>query len=276
MIKCVLIKNFLKKGINNTSDRLNSTQNTNDDLQNNLRGLNDINAQQRDKIAELVDDNKKLAKVCQDQDHSLYLAGQEKQKLRKKLNDDNANLNNLNSKLRIQGNNFNKLQNQLDNSNNLNLKLQNNLKDLDNSLTNYKIDNDNLKQGLSQERACREDEERENNKLRNILNENEKLKEHCMILTRQNQDLSNEIENVIKEDEHMRDVLNRSDRMSSIIKTYDNCICQMPQDIISYSACFDDKRSCIYPENKLSMSQTLRRERTYSPQYTYNRSEKFI
>ena len=298
----------LNNKINNTNDRLNSTQNNNNDLQNTLRGLNDIKAQQRDKIAQLVDDNKQLAKVCQDQDHSLYLAGQEKLKLNKKLKDDNANINNLNSKLRIQGNNLNKLQNQLDNSNNLNLKLQNNLQDLDNALTNYKVDNDNLKQGLSQERAGREDEERENNKLRNILNdrqnklralnndyiclkngqdkmtqiknnylnENDKLKEHCMILTRQNQDLVNEIETVIKEDEHMRDILNRNDRMSSVVKTYDNSICQMPQDVISYSACFDEKRSCIYPENKLCMSQSLRRERTYSPQYTYNRSEQFI
>ena len=298
----------LNNKINNTTDRLNSTQNNNDELQNTLRGLNDIKAQQRDKIAQLVNDNKNLAKVCQDQDHSLYLAGQEKQKLNKKLNDDNANINNLNSKLRIQGNNLNKLQDQLDNSNNLNLKLQNNLKELDNALTNYKIDNDNLKQGILQERACREDEEKENNNLRNVLNdrqnklralnndytllkngqekmtqiknnylnENDKLKEHCMILTRQNQDLVNEIENVIKEDEHMRDVLNRSDRMSSVIKAYDNSISQMPQDVISYSACFDEKRSCIYPENKLFMSQSIRRERTYSPKYTYNRSENMI
>ena len=93
----------LNNKINNTSDRLNSTQNNNNDLQNTLRGLNDIKAQQRDKIAQLVDDNKQLAKVCQDQDHSLYLAGQEKLKLNKKLKDDNANINNLNSKLRIQG-----------------------------------------------------------------------------------------------------------------------------------------------------------------------------
>ena len=79
-------------------------------MQNNLRELNAIKNAQRDKIAELVDDNKKLANLCQEQDHSLYLANQEKAKLAKKLNDDNANIGNLNSKLRVHSNNLNNLQ----------------------------------------------------------------------------------------------------------------------------------------------------------------------
>ena len=79
----------LTNKINNLNNRLNSTGNTNNDLQNNLRELNDIKNAQRDKIAELVDDNKKLANLCQEQDHSLYLANQEKErfeKLKKKKN----------------------------------------------------------------------------------------------------------------------------------------------------------------------------------------------
>ena len=298
----------LNTKINNSYNKLNSAQNDNNNLQNTLRGLNDLKAQQRDKIAELVNDNKRLAKICQDQDHSIYLAEQEKQKLGQKLNGDNAHLNNLNSKIRIQGNTLNNLQNQLDNSNNLNLKLQNNFKDLDNTFSSYKMDNQNLKNGLDQEKYGREDEERKNSELRNILNErqnklrclnndyiflknsqeknteirniyqseNDKLKEHCMILTRQNQDLNNEIDNVIREDEHMKDILNRTDRMSSILKTNDSIICQLPQDVLSFTACFEENRSCIYPENKLSLSQSMGRERTYSPKYTYNRSDNKI
>ena len=91
----------LSNKLNNINNRFNSAQNDKDDLENTLRGLNDIKTQQRDKIAELVDDNKKLANLCQEQEHSLYLAGQEQAKLNKKLNDDQANINNLNSKLRI-------------------------------------------------------------------------------------------------------------------------------------------------------------------------------
>ena len=298
----------LNNKINNSNNKLNSIQNDNDNLQNNLRGLNEIKAQQRDKIAQLVEDNKNLAKLCQENDHSLYMAEQEKQKLGKKLNADNAHLNNLNSKIRIQGNTLNNLQNQLDNSNNLNLKLQNNYNYLDNAFHNYKMDNENLKEGLNQERCGREEEERKNAQLKNILNdrqnklrclnneyiclknsqeqnteirniyqsENDKLKEHCMILTRQNQDLSNEIDNVIREDEHMKDILNRTERMSSVLNTNDSIISQLPQDVLSYTACFEENRSCIYPENKLSLSQSIGRQRTYSPQYTYNRSENKI
>ena len=106
--------------------------------------------------------------------------------------------------------------------------------------------------------------------------ENDKLKAHILDLTRQNKDLSNEIDNVLKEDAHMKDVLNRSDRMASLLKTNDTIICQMPQDSLSMSACFDETRSCIYPENKLSFSQSINRERSFSPKYTYTRTEQKV
>ena len=106
--------------------------------------------------------------------------------------------------------------------------------------------------------------------------ENDKLKEHIMNLTRQNQDLSNEIDNVIRDDEHMKDVLNRSDRMSSLLSTNDSIINQMPQEVLSMSNCYEERRSYLSPDNKLSMSQSLTRERTYSPKYTYTRIEQKI
>jgi chromosome segregation ATPase len=296
----------LNNQLNSANNRLNSTQNDNDDLQNNLRNLNDIKDKQRDKIAELVDDNKKLAKLCQEQDHSLYLADQEKQKLGKKISDDNANISNLNSKLRAHGNNLNNLQKQLDNSNVLNLQLQKNAKNLDDTLTTLKLDNENLKNEFCKERAFREDEDKKNEKLRCILSdrqnklrclnndylcmkdahekmtnernmyqmENDKLKEHINILTKQNQDLNNEIDNVLREDEHMKDVLNRNERMSAMLKNNEEIICQMPQDLLTMSACYDENRNMMCPENKLSLSpSSMARERSYSPKYTYNRTE---
>ena len=295
----------LNDKLNSANNRLNSLQNDKDGLENTLRGLNDIKNKQREKIAQLVDDNKKLAKMAQENDHSLYLADQERQKLGKKINEENANINNLTSKIKIHGNNLNNLQNQLDNSNGLNLKLQNTEKALDNDLNNLKMDNDDLRKGLCQEQAARDEEDKKNeqlrcilgdrqNKLRNLNNdylqmknahekmteerniyqmENDKLKVHIMNLTRQNQDLSNEIDNVIRDDEHMKDVLNRNDRMSSLLSTNDSIISQMPQEVLSISNCYEEKRSYIRPDNKLSMSQSLTRERTYSPKYTYTRTE---
>ena len=294
----------LNNKIDNINNKINSIQKEEDDLKNTLRELNDLKARQRDKIAELVDDNKKLSKLCQEQEHSLYLAEQEKKKLTNKINDDNANINNLTSKIRAHANKLNNLKQDLDNGNNLNINLKNNLKDLDNDLSNLKIDNENLKDEFCKERYAREEEDKKNDQLKCLFNdrqqklriinndymklknayekmtnernifkiENDKLKEHIMNLTRQNQDLSNEIDNVLKEDLHMKDVLNRNDRMSSLLQTNDSIISQIPQESMPLSSRINEKVFANL-ENKLSMSQqSLGRERSFSPKYTYSRN----
>ena len=298
----------LTNQINNLNNRFNSNENVKDDLQNNLRDLNQIKAAQRDKIAELVDDNKKLANLCQEQDHSLYLAGQEKAKLAKKLNDDNANINNLNSKLRVHSNNLNNLQNQLDKSNELNLKLKKDLQDLEDAYNSFNVDNQNLNDELNKQRLLREDEEKNNNQLRIALGdrknklralnddymylknlydkrceernmyqmETEKLKEHIMRLSKQNENLSDEIDGVIKDDNQMRDILNRTDRMSTMLKTNDSIICQMPQELINASNRFDGNKSQMCPDNRMELSQSIERQRSLSPKFTYSRMEKNI
>ena len=298
----------LTNQINNLNNRFNSNENVKDDLQNNLRDLNQIKAAQRDKIAELVDDNKKLANLCQEQDHSLYLAGQEKAKLAKKLNDDNANINNLNSKLRVHLNNLNNLQNQLDKSNELNLKLKKDLQDLEDAYNSFNVDNHNLNDELNKQRILREDEEKNNNQLRIALGdrknklralnddymylknlydkrceernmyqmETEKLKEHIMRLSKQNENLSDEIDGVIKDDNQMRDILNRTDRMSTMLKTNDSIICQMPQELINASNRFDGNKSQMCPDNRMELSQSIERQRSLSPKFTYSRMEKNI
>ena len=298
----------LTNQINNLNNRFNSNESVKVDLQNNLRDLNQIKAAQRDKIAELVDDNKKLANLCQEQDHSLYLAGQEKAKLAKKLNDDNANINNLNSKLRVHSNNLNNLQNQLDKSNELNLKLKKDLQDLEDAYNSFNVDNHNLNDELNKQRILREDEEKNNNQLRIALGdrknklralnddymylknlydkrceernmyqmETEKLKEHIMRLSKQNENLSDEIDGVIKDDNQMRDILNRTDRMSTMLKTNDSIICQMPQELINASNRFDGNKSQMCPDNRMELSQSIERQRSLSPKFTYSRMEKNI
>lgn len=52
----------------------------------------------------------------------------------------------------------------------------------------------------------------------NILqDENAKLRMHIMNLTQQNQNLINEIHNVIEDDEKMQAILNRKDRITSLL-----------------------------------------------------------
>ena len=298
----------LTNKINNLNNRFNSNENIKDELQNNLRELNAIKANQRDKISELVDDNKKLANLCQEQDHSLYLANQEKAKLAKKLNDDNANLGNLNSKLRVHSNNLNNLQNQLDRSNELNLKLKKDLQDLEDAFQKFNIDNQTMNDELLKQKDLREGEDKNNSQLRIVLNdrknklralnddymymknlhekrceernmfqmETDKLKEHIMILTKQNEDLSDEVEGIIKGDNQMRDILNRSKRMSTMLQTNDSILSQMPPELVNASNCFESTKSQMSPNRRMDLSQSIERKRCLSPKFTYSRLEKNI
>ena len=297
----------LTNKLNNINNRFSSAQNDKGDLENTLRGLNDIKAQQRDKIAELVDDNKKLANLCQEQEHSLYLAGQEKAKLSKKLNDDQANINNLNSKLRIHDSNLNNLHNQLDKSNELNMKLKNDLQNLEDAYRNFSLDNQTMNDELNKQHALKEDEEKNNTQLKLVLGDRKnklrtlnedyiylknlqdkacedrnmlqmetgKLEEHIITLTKQNEKLSDEIAKVINEDNQMKDILNRSERMSIMLKSNDSILSQMPQELLNASNCFDNSKCqipCDENNNRTNLSQE--RQRSLSPKFTYSRIDK--
>ena len=297
----------LTNKLNNINNRFNSTQNDNGDLENTLHGLNDIKSQQRDKIAELVDDNKKLANLYQEQEHSLYLAGQEKTKLNKKLNDDQANINNLNSKLRIHDGNLNNLQNQLDKSNELNMKLKNDLQNLEDAYRNFSLDNQTMNDELNKQHALKEDEEKNNTQLKLVLGDRKnklrtlnedyiylknlqdkacedrnmlqmetgKLEEHIITLTKQNEKLSDEIAKVINEDNQMKDILNRSERMSIMLKSNDSILSKMPQELLNASNCFDNSKCqipCDENNNRTNLSQE--RQRSLSPKFTYSRIDK--
>lgn len=297
----------LTNKLNNINNRFSSAQNDKGDLENTLRGLNDVKAQQRDKIAELVDDNKKLANLCQEQEHSLYLAGQEKAKLSKKLNDDQANINNLNSKLRIHDSNLNNLQNQLDKSNELNMKLKNDLQNLEDAYRNFSLDNQKMNDELNKQHALKEDEEKNNTQLKLVLGDRKnklrtlnedyiylknlqdkacedrnmlqmetgKLEEHIITLTKQNEKLSDEIAKVINEDNQMKDILNRSERMSIMLKSNDSILSQMPQELLNASNCFDNSKCqipCDENNNRTNLSQE--RQRSLSPKFTYSRIDK--
>ena len=298
----------LNNQINSLNNRFNTVENDKDNLNNLLKELNNIKATQQDKIVELVNDNKKLAKICQDQDKSLLLANQEKAKLHQKLNRDNANINNLNGKIRYHSNNLNNMKNQLDKSTELNLKLKNEFQSLEDAYNKFEVDNKNMCDELNKQHLLRENEDKNNNQMRSILNdrktklrnlnqdycylkniherkcnegnmyqiENDKLKEHMMILTKQNDNLSCEIDNIIKEDNQMKDILNRSDRMSTMLKSNDSIICKMPQDIFNSRNCFEFNATQMSPKlrnYRTEFNQNIEKKRYFSPKskYTYSR-----
>ena len=278
----------LNNKINDINTKLGSTEDNKDGLQNVLQGLNTDKANQKYQIEELVNDNKKLAQICKEQDHKLYLARQEKAHLGKKLGDDKAMMKNLESKLRIHETNLNNLQKQMDKSNELNLKYQNDLQNLENSIAEEKLNNDNLRAALIQENEYYDCEEQKFSELSCIScnlekkikclnsdyerlklshqkitelngiynNERNKLEEHIIMLNNQNQNLSTEIENVIKDDEHIKNVLGRNERMSFTLSENDSILSQLPKDILSGKFYIPEKNICCpYDENRLCYSE---------------------
>ena len=135
------------------------------------------------------------------------------------------------------------------------------------------------KNNLISENSIRSGENQKNNQLNNILNdreikinqichdienikimqqnatntsnilqdENTKMRNHIMILTSQNQTLMNEIDNVLSEDERMHTILNRQDRISSLLMNNRSTIDQSLNNLdecINRGKCFVCRSTC--------------------------------
>ena len=219
-------------------------------LEQKVQELTEVKNNQKVEIDQLFEDNKKLSQIRQEQERNLKIGEQDKLNLVSKINENNCEINNLNDKLRNQINSIEQLQNKLDNSTALNCNLQNTIKDFERQISNFKNDHDNLKNNLLKEKAIRDDEEKRNEELGQMINdrerrigllnqefeqgkrihqqitsdndafqlENDKLKGHIQVLTCQNQKLIEELENVLAQDENMNGPLSRRDKISALLR----------------------------------------------------------
>ena len=96
----------------------------------------------------------------------------------------------------------------------------------------------------------------------NIQMENDKLRNHIMTLTNQNQKLICEIENVIDQDEKMKEQLSRKDRIVSLLRNNKSTLEQSLKNLDDFL-----NRS----GNNIMMMSTSSGNVTGSPKYTYNR-----
>ena len=223
-----------------------------------LNGLNDIKNSQNYKIGQLIEDNKTLKQICEEQDNDIKLGNHERQSLSQELDKKNNDILNLNSQIRGEINDINNLQNQLNKNSGLSLQYESNIKDYQRQIDFLKRENENLNNSIYKEKAINSDEDQKNKELSNILGdrdqkinqlnqdienikimqqneenknnilqeENAKLRNHIMTLTEQNQNLINEIDNVIEEDEKAKYVLDRKKRITSLLLTNRNTIDQ--------------------------------------------------
>lgn len=248
----------LHKKLNDLENQLNRNDDDMTNLGKIIGGLTDMKNSQTIKISQLIEDNTILKQICQEQNECLDIGKSEAKKLEDELDLKNKRIQDLNSQIRVQAGNINNLQNQLNKTNSINLQYQNNLKDFERQVDSLKLENNNLGLTICKEKNVRAEENNENEKLNLILNdheqeinqlnhdietiklmqqkaseknnvlqdENAKLRNHIMILTEQNQDLINHMDKVIDEDEKMTMILNRSDRITSLLVNNRNTIDQ--------------------------------------------------
>ena len=275
----------------NLTNKLNELENQfcrNEDdranLQKLLNGLNDIKNSQNYKIEQLIEDNKTLKQICEDQENDIRLSNEDKKNLSQELDDKNNDIINLNSQIRGEINDINNLQNQLNKNNGLSLQYESNIKDYQRQLDFLKRDNDNLKNNIYKEKGINSEETQKNKELSNILedreqtinqltqdienikimqqneenknnllqDENTKLRNHIMTLTEQNQNLINEIDCVIEEDEKAKYILDRKKRISSVLLTNRNTI---DQSLNNLDECIN-KRNINYENSNTPISRS--------------------
>ena len=170
-------------------------------------------------ISKLVEDNQKLVKLAQDNERTIKSLENDRIKLISKNDEISFDLKNTNGKLKSKEENLSYTQKLLEDCKSANTKLQNTLKDYENQIDLLRSDVSNLNSNLQKERGnrmeadktidklqlCINDRDREINRYVTdldvsrqnntrlseenfvISSENEKLKNHIMILTEQNQ-----------------------------------------------------------------------------------------
>ena len=263
--------------LNNLINSINVNEVERSNLQKTVSGLNDIKCQNNVKISQLKEDNQTLKAIVQDQNRSLDLGEREKISLMNDLDVKNCQIQNLNNEIQKKICKENKLQNDLNRMTCANLELKEDAKNCDLQLNNLKCENDNLKNNLCQERIIGDATHQKNLKLNSILHdreekvtmlshdleainilksqagnkncllkdENDKLRKHILVLSDLNQNLINEIENVICEDQKMRNVLNRKDRINSVLTSNR---CRIDKSLNNLDDYINGERGCHSPK----------------------------
>ena len=273
--------NDLRNKLKDMNNQLGQSLVDKGDLENQVQKLKAIKNSQLNDINKLTKENKNLSEIITDQD---------------KNNENDADIQNLNIKLRGLMDDISNTQNVLNRNNGENRDLDEKLCELNNQCENLKCENANLNSNIIKEKALRADKEKQNQNLNNIINEHEnqindlnnkynslnamysmttsdnknsqiqnnKLKEHIMILTQQNQKLLDELDCVKDQDLKMKNLLSRKDQSSMILRGVYDCIQQG-------TMCLEKIESdpIGYSRGNLRSNSPKEKIRSNSPRYTY-------
>ena len=245
-------------------------------LQRAIHDLNEIKFANGVKITQLREDNETLKSIVKEQEKNLDISNNHKICLSNDLNLKNCQIQDLNNEIQKKISEENKLQNNLGRITCSNLDFKEDAKNCDIQLNLLKCENNDLKNNLCKETTISHSTHQKNVQMNSILidreqkitminqdieaiktlqgqaankncflkEENAKLKNHILVLSDLNQILINEIENVICEDQKMKNVLNRKDRISSVLTSNR---CRIDKSLNNLDEYINGERRCNSP-----------------------------
>ena len=250
--------NELKNKLKDMNSKLGQSLVDKGDLENQITKLKAIKNSQLNDINKLTKENKNLSEIITDQEKRLQRDQEEIALMSNKSEQNDAEIENLNAKLRALMDDISNTQNCLNKNNSDNRNLDEKLCELNSQCENIKCENANLNDNILREKTLRADKERQNQNLNSIITDhenqineltnkynnlnalydiattdsknsqiqNDKLKGHIMILTQQNQKLLDELDNVKDQDLRMKTLLSRKNQSSMILRGAQGCIQQ--------------------------------------------------
>ena len=286
--------NDLKNRLRDLNNQLSQSLVDKGDLDNQVQKLRNINNSQVNEINKLTNENKNLNDIVNDQNKRLQHDKEEIAMLNNKSNENDMDIQNLNDKLRNLVDDINNTQNALNKNNLDNRDLDDKIRNLECHCANLKCENNNLNNNILKEKALRGEKERQNKNLNDCINNNDnqicdlenqynkitslyeqvsldsknfqannnKLKQHIMLLTQQNQKLLCELEKVKDQDMRMKTLLSRKDQSCLLLRGVLNCI---EQSTICLEKIENDPLG--YCCNNLRNSGERIRVRSCSPSY---------
>ena len=298
----------LKNKLRNLNNQLNQSLGDKGDLENQVQKLKNIKNSQLNEINKLTNENKNLNNIVEDQNKRLQQAQEDIDMLNNKSNQNEMDIQNLDGKLRNLIDDINNTQNALNKNNLENRDLDDRIRNLECQCNNLKCENNNLNNNIIKEKALRGEKERQNQQLTDAINDhdnqigdlenkyntitslyeqvstdskmfqnnNDKLKQHIMLLTQQNQKLLGELEKVKDQDMRIKTLLSRKDQSCMLLRGVQSCIEQatvclekVESDPLGYS-CNNLRNSGERERVRVNSSEHYR---SSSPTYSYMRKE---
>jgi len=222
LIKTLEIRNAeindLKERLDEWMSKYNKISDEKIGFERSVLNLNDVKASQKIEISRLMEDNQKLSKMYQDADKHNKSLDNERLKLLSKNDELNFELKNVTGKLKSKEDNLNYIQRILEETKITTQKSEKNLKEYEKQIDYQRSEIGNLSATLNRERVLRAELEKSNEKYQSAINdhnkeinrlsneveasraiskritdekifsknENDKLKNHIMILTENN------------------------------------------------------------------------------------------